>query len=206
MARRWNDIDWTAEPPSPEDAEASRARLRWVRTPISFPALDQFLSEVDKTHVNGGHVLGRWAASGYDDAMSWFMARNRFGEYGLFEHFFDDRDVQIGLQSLGIQGRARELANLLQHDWSGGLTLDGQLASIIVHGGAYKQFDGSAREAKKLATTVADLLTEQRYEDIHLHTTYAKWSPWFSGIWDRTYVITDKQRAEITVLCVTDVD
>jgi hypothetical protein len=86
-------------------------------------------------------------------------------------------------------------------------SLDGILAGVIVSGGAYKSYRGPAAEAKALAAEAVDVLIQQRYEDVRLDATHEPWTPWFHNIaGDHTYVLTDRANAEVTILCITDVD
>jgi hypothetical protein len=86
-------------------------------------------------------------------------------------------------------------------------SLTGILATIIVQGGAYKAFQGSAAQAKDLADEAVADLTGRRYEDFRLDQTYEPWTPWFYNVaWDHTLVLTDYRNAELTILCITDTD
>jgi hypothetical protein len=56
--------------------------------------------------------------------------------------------------------------------------LDGMLATVLVQGGAYHRYDGSARDAKDIAAAAVDALTGRRYEDFRLDVSFTDWTPW----------------------------
>ncbi|GAA1241093.1 hypothetical protein [Oryzihumus leptocrescens] len=175
--------------------------------PIESPSLDEYLAEVRRTHVNGGVLIGRWRAEHYSDVTAWFAARNRLEEYEMHRLLFDAQSVRSGLEELQIPADLARVPGSLSEIPGGALMLDGMLARVIVSGGAYHQFEGSAAEAKELAARVVDELIGRRYEDIRVDETFEPWTPWFFDIaWDCTLVLTDYARAEMTVLCITDTD
>lgn len=207
MPRRWNDIRWTEDRPSEQDLTDSWASLDWERQPLVHPELDIYLDHVRRTHVNGGHIVGRWRATQYADTTAWFMARNRFEEYDLFRVFFGHPTVRSDLADLQLPADLRAIHERFRQQTAGALTLDGLLAGILVNGGAYERFKGAASDAKDIANRVVAALTGKRYEDFRVDLSHEAWTPWFRDVaWDHTFVLTDRAKAEITVLCITDAD
>ncbi|MEQ4210447.1 hypothetical protein [Actinopolymorpha sp. B9G3] len=205
--RQWNDIDWDEPRPSIEELVGSWGSLDWEPVPIDSPSVDAYLSQVRDTHVNGGYLIGRWRAARYSDVTTWFAARNRLEEYEMHRLLFDSPVVRADLSPLEIPVRLDRVPGALKELPGGALNLDGILATIIVRGGAYKSFQRSAAEAKRLADEAVAALTGRRYEDFRLDRTHEPWTPWFFDVaWDHTLVLTDYRKAEMTVLCVTDTD
>lgn len=211
--RNWKDADWDQERPSLEQMVASWTSLDWEASPISSAPVGEYLAQVRATHVNGGAVIGRWKATRCSDEAAWFLSRNRFDEYELHRLFFEHPTVRRDLATLQIPERL-ERSTAQQRDLgvaglrhSDILTLDGLLAGILVGGGAYERFRGSAAEAKDLGDAVVRDLTGRRYEDFRLATSHAPWTPWFFDVaWDYTFTLTDVANAEMVVLCITDTD
>jgi hypothetical protein len=207
VVRPWKDIDWEHPRPSHQEMVDSWTTVRWESVPVSDPAVDRYLEQVQATHVNGGYLFGRWRATRYSDVTAWFAARNRHDEYETLRLLFDADVVRSDLAELKIPRELKRIPGKLKEQWAGALCLDGILAGVIVSGGAYRQFDGTATQAKVLAGRAVDALVQERYEDFRLDTTHRAWTPWFHDIaWDSTYVLTDRANAEITVLCITDTD
>ena len=207
MPKPWNDIDWDEPRPSLRDLIDSWQLVDWSPVLIESPALDEYLHEVRRTHVNGGAVVGRWRAQRYNDVTAWFAARNRLDEYEMHRVLFDAQSVRRTLGDLEIPASLDRVPGGLSEVRGGALMLDGILARVIVSGGAYRAFDGPAIEAKNLARRVVDELFGSRLEDLRVDETFAAWAPWFYDVaWDETLVVTDYTRAEMTLLCFTDTD
>jgi hypothetical protein len=89
----------------------------------------------------------------------------------------------------------------------GVLGLDGDLATLLVLGGAYERFRDSQRKAKQLACRAAEDLIQGRYEDFSAYYSDEPWTPWFYDVaWDQTWFLVDRQHAEVTVIVTTDTD
>ena len=167
--------------------------------------LHPYLDEVRRT--NSGLLFGRWRAVEYSDAMQWFMSRNRFDEYELFRLLFSSDVFREALPALAVPQKLDRVAAGLEQQWAGALTLDGAWAGLIMQGGAYERFCGTAREAKNLAAQAVNALIGDRFEDFRVDLSHDAWTPWFKNVaWDHTYVLTDTRNAEITVFCITDTD
>lgn len=207
MVRAWNDIDWEQPRPSLQQLIDSWALLRWEARALNKPDVDRYLAEIARTHIDGGYLIGRWKAVAYSDVTQWFISRNRLEEYELIRELFSSQIFNEQLPELLVPEKLERVPAGLKEQWSGSLMLDGAWAGKIISGGAYKSFDGTAAEAKRLATAATDALIEDRFEDVRVDVTHEAWTPWFADVaWDATYVLTDTRNAELTVLCVTDTD
>jgi len=205
MPKRWNEIDWDEPRPEPSEVVAAQNGITWAAVPVAAPALDRYLEHVAASYVNGGYLIGRWRAVDYADTAAWFVARNRAEEFELLRVFFDSEAVREGLSDLQIPSPLGSGDGGFQQERTGSLCLDGILADVILSGGAYGRYRGSAMDAKALAGAAVEALTQNRLEDFRVHVSLVPWTPWFEGAtWDRTYVLTDTANAEITVFCVTD--
>lgn len=203
----WTQPDLKQERPTLQGLIDSWSSLRWEPQPLRLPDLDRYLAEVARTHVNGGFVIGRWRAVEFSDAAAWFLARGHFDEYEYLRIFFNDPVVRAGLAEMQLPPDLRKPIKSLHAERSGVLGLDGDLAEVIVEGGAYEAFNGPACDAKDIASAAVDALTERRYEDFRLESSEVAWTPWFKNVaWDATFVLTDRARCETTVLCITDAD
>jgi hypothetical protein len=90
---------------------------------------------------------------------------------------------------------------------TGTLTLAGELASALVHGGAYIRFKGSSAAAFQLAQAGLVDLVGDRHESFRVFESHAPWTPWFFDIaWDQTWILADYERLEVSILCKTDTD
>lgn len=203
----WNEIDWDMPRPSLDELIASWTHLRWDARDLDEPALDRYLDALAATRTNGGYLIGRWQAVEYSDVTHWFASRNRLDEYELFRTLFASSAFRRRMPDLRVPGDLARVPGGLTEQWAGPLMLDGAWAGLIVTGGAYGRFDGTARAAKEIATAATDALIGGRFEDFRIDLSHEAWTPWFADVaWDTTYVLTDMRHAEVTVLCATDTD
>jgi hypothetical protein len=94
----------------------------------------------------------------YSEVTQWFVSRNRFDEYELFRLLFDSDAFREALPALAVPQNLDRVAAGLEEQWAGSLMLDGAWAGLIVDGGAYERFRGTAREAKELAAGAVNAL------------------------------------------------
>lgn len=207
MVRAWNEIDWDVPRPSSDEIVASWADLRWEARDLDEPALDRYLDALGSTRTNGGYLVGRWRAVACSDVTHWFASRNRLDEYELFRTLVVSSAFRSRLPDLKVPDDPGRVPGGLTEEWAGSLTLDGAWAGLLVEGGAYGRFAGTAREAKTIAAAATDALMGDRFEDFRVDVSHEAWTPWFADVaWDATYVLTDLRDAEVTVLCMTDTD
>jgi hypothetical protein len=205
--RAWNDIDWDMPRPSLEELIASWTSLRWEPFDADEPALDTYLDVLASIYTMGGYLVGRWRAVEYSDVTQWFASRNRLDEYELHRTLFESPAFRDSLPELQVPDKVARVPAGLSEQWAGALMLDGAWAGLLVSGGAYGRFEGSAREAKRIAAAASDGLMGDRLEDFRVDVSHEAWTPWFADVaWDTTYVLTDMRNAEVTVLCATDTD
>ncbi|MEN9621160.1 MAG: hypothetical protein RL499_1353 [Actinomycetota bacterium] len=207
MSGAWNQIDPGEPRPSLPDLIASWREFEWEARPFRHDAMDRFLGELSRINTLGGYQFGRWRARRFPAEASWFVSRNMTTYYELFRVLFDDPLIRSDLAALQIPTDLSNFRGTLHEERHGALMLDGMWAGLLIDGGAYAKFEGSHRDAKGLAGEAVESLIEGRYEDFRLDTSDSAWTPWFRDVaWDRTFVLTDRANAEITVLCVTDMD
>ena len=78
---------------------------------------------------------------------------------------------------------------------------------MLVQGGAYAEFSGTAREAMNVSGRFCDALFGDRFKEILLFKSHEAWSDWFCNVaWDATWVGFDKRESKVWLLCVTATD
>jgi hypothetical protein len=188
----------------PDFATLRAALNQDVFVPVAFasPALDELLAEIRATHVNGGAEFAMFELR-TTPPVNWYLARNRFGEIGFFEHLLQSAAFRAALPKVA----APEGLGALEWQWSSSYVFDGDLAQLLMAGGAYEKTKKSGPEAKQLGAAVCESLFGDRYEEVMLFKTFKPWGPWFCDVaWDATWVGVDKGAKRIWVLCVTDTD
>lgn len=182
--------------------------MRYVAAEVTGEGIEHWMREIRSTHVNGGVVIGRFQAVDADASDDWFGTRTKLEEYATFRELLDSDAVRTTLSDLLVAhpfpvGHPPEF----DESWTGTLTLDGEFAATLVHGGAYKSFAASAREAKLIGLAAVADLVQDRHEDFRVFGSYEAWTPWFHDIaWDRTWILADRRGKEVTLICKTDTD
>jgi hypothetical protein len=154
--------------------------------------------------VNGGVIVQTFVVEEADEVAAWFLCRNNLDTYGLLEQLLTWEAVTRAAPALGaFDPRAASVT----FEMSGALHLDGDLAVALVRGGAYRMFDGSYAEAKRLGLEVCHRMFGDAWEDVRVHPSSAAWSPWcYDVAWDRSWIITNLRTRQMTLLCLTDTD
>lgn len=206
MAISWTDIDWLAGKPDGFRIKQSHERVRYERRPLREPAVDAVVAELDRSHANGGALVARFGVVEEDAAFRWYATRDRFTEWDFFRHFLGSPAVREALPELGIPDRLKGDLKFARC-WAGTLALDGELAAMMVGGGAYERFRGTHTEAKRLGTAFVDAVVGERHGEFRVYRSHAAWAGWFFEIGvATTTIVIDLGRAESLLLCVTDTD
>jgi hypothetical protein len=128
--------------------------------------------------------------------------KNEYKSY--FENLLSCNDIVSVLPELKI---STPFYDGTIFDRTTSFTFDGQIASTLFNGGAYKRFQRSPIEAKIIAQELSDFIIGDRFAETILFTSYSPWSDWFFDVaWDRTWIIFDETMSRFWLICVTDTD
>jgi len=203
----WLQVDWSAERPSHAEIRASRQALTYRPLPVDGEHTLGLLEQLRAVHSNGGALLAAFQVEGDDPTAAWFFSRNRFDEYGLFEHLLTSDALRAALPALVAGRDVRQDEPPFRESFAGAYVLDGWLARVLKAGGAYKSFGGTATEAKELAARATEEIVGGRYDEFHVYSTYEPWSHWFGSVaWDSTHVLVDDRHRRFYLLALTDTD
>jgi hypothetical protein len=192
---------------------------RYEVTGFHSDALDGLLGTIRATYVNGGALFAQVRAVDVDDPARWFAiarSRHRYRWHGTsferardaFGTLFDSQAMRTAVPELRIPDPypTTEPPQFLELP-KGTRALVEDLASALLHGGAYRHFPGPAADALEVVSTgLADLMGRRR-QHFRVFQSHAPWTPWFFDVaWDHTWILADYQRLEASVLCMTDTD
>ena len=198
----WTAVRCCDEVPAEDRLRLSRHRLRFEAVEINDPDVEAVVTALDALLATGGVVAAKFIVGGDDDTAHWFLSRNRFEEYGFIHCLLSAPALTEALPEL----RDMRLSELGLRE-SSPLMLDGEVACALTWGGACRDFDGSAAQAKRLGLRFSKAVVGDRYEDFHVDRTSSAWSSWFRGLlWDQTLIITDLRYKTVLVVCATDAD
>lgn len=199
----WTDFDW--KQPRPVDVTLDQL---WERIEIRpekeiHALVETYLSEMRSICVNGGALYARFRLVSHPD-FHWYAMQRRWSEIEFVPRFFSHSVVAQELGQLVAAPRA-DMQTLFES--RSAFTLDGELASNLVFGGAYEAFKGTPRQAKDLAGDVCAALFADRFLDVDVLYSPHPWSSWFFDIaWDSTHLVIDRRTCTVHVLASTDTD
>ena len=195
--------NWEQIRPTFEDVKRMWAELEVSNDPINDPAIDELLKQLRSTHVNGGAEFGRFAVSPHS-TLHWFASRNRLEDIDFFTQFI--RHPTVVRTFAPVTGADSDVSLKLEEGVYP-FTLAGELAAVLVHGGAYHRFSGTGREAMNVTSKFCDALFGERFTEVLLYKSYEPWTGWFYDVaWDGSWVGFDRRESKIWLLCITDTD
>jgi hypothetical protein len=145
-----------------ERPEFAATQKVWRQTvfqvaPWSSPALEELLTELRATHVNGGALFGRFSFC-HDPVLHWFISRNRFDEIEFFEHLLTSDALREALPSL----KAPVSLEPIKWEWWSSYLLGGDWGRTLMAGGAYGRYKKGGRPPKDLRERVCSDLFGDR--------------------------------------------
>ena len=194
---------WDQNRPSYDDVQRVWHELEISCDPLTNPAVDYLLAELRHAHVNGGAEFCRFAIEPHP-VLHWFGSRNRLEEIDFFNKFLSAPRVVAGIPAVNIDASS---VSIKMTGGVGPFTLDGEIAALLVQGGAYQKVSGTSREAKNLAAKFCHAVFGDRFTEVLLFSSGDAWTKWFYDVaWDYTWLGFDKRDWKVWFLCVTDTD
>ena len=188
-----------ATPTAPSRSNA----LQLIHMPLHHPALDELLHHLRAIYQNGGAEFARFQV--VDCSLhEWFTTRTRQDELPFILNVLNNPTVISAFPVLRAQAPLKADPRI---EPSSALTLDGELAQVLVQGGAYTQFSGTGSEAKAIGQRFCQALFSDRYTDMQIYKSSTAWSEWFGDVmWDCTWFGLDLHENQVWILSVTDTD
>ncbi|UKS26606.1 hypothetical protein LOZ80_34685 [Paenibacillus sp. HWE-109] len=181
--------------------------MSWQPNSLKYIQINSLIIEEVKrlysySHANGGVILACFEVIN-KDVFSTIPFMNI--EYKLyFENLLSCYDIVTSLPELKI---GTPFHDDVIFERSTPFILDGEIASTLFNGGAYRRFQGSPRDAKNIAEKLCDTIIDGRYAEVILFKTNSPWCDWFFDVaWDYTWIIFDKQKCRFWLMCLTDTD
>lgn len=196
--------------PRPDDdaIRSSLAALEFTQT--KNPVIDELLGAFRSRFTHGGAVAARFTISGTDATYRWFAALDRFDArqgYDLATRLLASDSFHRALPEVDPPGSigAQRLEDAV-FERVRPVEFDGELAAWLLEGGVLEGVPIAASEAKRIGVATVSELISDRYEAFTIYRTVTSWAHWFSDLLSATWVIIDRERDVVTVLCVTDSD
>lgn len=177
---------------------------------IDFPLVDEdagalhpFMEALRGLYANGAVVHKTFAMPARVD-FDEFLHLGRLHDIFFFERFWLASSVRAALP---FDLHEVEFLSPTVFSWTQRVELPGSLASALVRGGAYRNWDSTAREAMRLGLEAAEVLLAGDFEEPRVFVSQTAWSRFFHDVaWDYTWLVIEPRRRRIDVLLATDTD
>lgn len=173
----------------------------FIEVELDSSEVIELIDTLTDSHVNGGALIRCFIVS--DNTV--FKIPIMVDDYKpYFERLLTSPDIKQSLHELRIGERFAEETYFKS---TSPFIFEGEMADVLFHGGAYREFDGTPRQAKDMAQRFSQYVFGDRFMDIVIYTSHDVWCDWFLGIaWDTTWLIFDKALHKLWIICVTDTD
>jgi hypothetical protein len=195
--------DWNQARPNPDEVRQMCRRIRLDAVALPEEPFERFLSTIRESHSNGGAYLVAFDV-GPDPVFDWYASRNRLWDERLLESLMGHSAIRTALNELAVPETPQiERGFSMENQFA----LDGTLASILYHGGAYSQAKGDGSSEHRLAVQVCNAMFGLRFGEVICNFNGDAWTPWFGGVaWDITAIVFDRRERRLWILAVTDTD
>lgn len=177
---------------------------------LSLDPVPRIVTELDAVSANGGCVLIGLSVEDPDAICEYFEASNMSADNteAFFTAVLTSDAINDALPALETRDGFGGSHETVDFEWLYPTKVDGHVAWLLVRGGAYDSFDGSAAEAKEMGRAFFATLCDDRYEDLTVRRSTTQWSDWFQGTvhWDETLCLFDEGHNRIWVCLFTDTD
>jgi hypothetical protein len=179
-------------------------KVAYTADPVDHPDVKEFLAAVGANYVNGGAVLRSFRAT--DAAAFDFAVSNQTrGIDHAIQTFLTSPSVVAELPELQIEVPLRRPPGFRLRTPLG---MEGDLASMLLRGGAYEDFQGSIEQARSLSRRFMEAIFGVDFpRQVWVAHSDQPWAKWFEDVaWDGTFVVQEYRHKRIVLLCVTDTD
>jgi len=180
---------------------------------LDFVILDGDFEFINLLRSNiGGLVYFKGFRFNENEVFDWFCSRGRLHEIDFETNFLLSEKVLKTFNRINDDDfrEAFQIAKKPRLDWKSEFVIDGELAALLFHGGAYgSKYKEQPKIIKdKAQKFCADLFDEKySYEYVRYYTSSTAWNTWFIDfIIDQTYLIICMETRTLWMLAFTDTD
>ncbi|MGE6597859.1 hypothetical protein [Bacillus proteolyticus] len=165
-------------------------------------SIEQLIHTFKEQNLHGGAVISCFKV--HNENFFKEIPRGEDGHKRFFRRIFNSLDIINNLEALKIHTSEKYKCRFKERQ---AVMLDGSIATQILCGGAYVEFQERPVVAKQLAVNLCQYMFQDRYEDIKALESYRPWTDWFYGIaWDTTWMVLDSKEHKMWLICVTGTD
>lgn len=165
---------------------------------------EEYVAALERVYSNGSVRIGTFLVH-ESKTFDWYLSRNQLHEMGFFERFWRVDGVAEFMPDALRDLNFSALDGVFQP--SSPFLLGGSLAWTLAQGGAYEKHPGGPVHAKQLGDQLAADWIADRYDDILVYESHWAWSEFFLDVaWDHSWVVVNKLKRLVHIVCATDTD
>lgn len=192
--------------------------LEAVWSNINFQVVDKEFEFINLLKENlGGDLVFKGFLFEENEVFDWYCSRGRLDEINFNQYFLLSEKVLSQFRTLVHNSDgSEELVKSWKIDkspkleWVNEFCIDGELSSLLYHGGAYgSKFKRPTKEIKEIAQKFCFELFEEdyRYQSVRCYNSNTAWNSWFIDfIIDQTILIICMKSRTLWLLAHTDQD
>ncbi|APU09723.1 hypothetical protein A5M85_05325 [Cellulophaga lytica] len=198
-------INWTINLPN-----ESQIQKMWQE--LVFDVIDEEFEFINLVKANvGGDIYFKGFKFHENEIFDWFCSRGRLDEIDFYNNFLlSDKVLKTFNNENNSEKRAFKIDKEPNFDTKDGFVIDGELAALLFHGGAYgSQYKKEPKQIKEKARLFCSQLFYEKYsyDYVRYYTSSTAWNTWFIDfIIDYTYLIVCMETRTIWILAYTDTD
>ncbi len=181
---------------------------------LEFDIVDKEFEFIKLLKSNlGGDIYFKGFKVCENEIFDWFCSRGRLDEIDFNKEFLLSERVLKTFKRVEedqIENRAYEINKKPKFNCKSEFVIDGELAALLYHGGAYgSKYKEEPKVIKEKARYFCNELFEEKYqhEYVRYYTSSTAWNSWFIDfIIDHTFLIICMKSRTIWVLAFTDTD
>jgi hypothetical protein len=195
--------DWKQKRPTTKEISEMWGSIQFQSSKFENERVTDVVEKMQQT-LSDEYCLFKTYEISQNLLFDWYASRSRWDEINFFNKFFTTPEVLLGLFDSAVRV---DRERVKQFSWVDPLTLDGEIARILVARSVYINFDGTPIQAKELGLQFCRGLFQERYLEIEVYKSREAWSDWFFDFATKgTWMIIDKRYRQIHIICLTDTD
>ncbi|WKB82457.1 hypothetical protein QYR09_05350 [Cellulophaga lytica] len=198
-------VNWTINLPN-------KSQIQKMWRELVFDVIDEEFEFINLLKANlGGNIYFKGFRFQENDIFDWFCSRGRLDEIDFNNKFLlSNKVLKTFSDSNNPDTTVFKIDKEPNFDTKDGFVIDGELAALLFHGGAYgSKYKKEPSQIKEKARLFCSQLFREKYsyDYVRYYTSTNAWNTWFIDfIIDYTYLIVCMETRTIWILAFTDTD
>lgn len=190
----------------------NKSQIQKMWQELVFDVIDEEFEFINLVKANlGGDIYFKGFKFHENEVFDWFCSRGRLDEIDFYNNFLlSDKVLKTFSESNNPDKPILKIDTAPDFETKDGFVIDGELAALLFHGGAYgSKYKKEPKLIKEKAQLFCSQLFHEKYsyDYVRYYTSTTAWNTWFIDfIIDYTYLIVCMKTRTIWILAYTDTD